>query len=114
MDYLFNLAHCRISGGELGGAREPLERAIELDPRHAESHYLLGTLALEAGRDSDSRNVARKHLQTAREINPRHGRAAARLGLLAMEERDFEAAVLLFRPRGLLGEEAVVSRHVKE
>ena len=53
-----------------------LQRAIELMPDHAQSHYLLGSAFLEEG----DRAAARAELDTA--IEPGHARALFRLGNL--------------------------------
>ena len=47
-----------------------VEKAVEMDPEHAESRYLLGRTLLRLGR----REEARRHLQAARKLKTEQGK----------------------------------------
>ena len=61
-------------------AREPLEKALALDPNSADAHANLGMVYLAAG----ERDRARAHLETALRLDPRS--QTARLGLARLAQ----------------------------
>lgn len=63
------------SGGDPKEARALAQRAVELDPRRADHHHLLGLLILETG----LKKVAKRHFEDAVKADPEHAEARAQL-----------------------------------
>jgi tetratricopeptide (TPR) repeat protein len=71
----------------------PLQRAVQMDPHHAESHRLLGLAYFRQQRLDDSIN----ELQRAIELDPSRGEAFYTLGLAYFQLGAFESASVHFR-----------------
>jgi tetratricopeptide (TPR) repeat protein len=72
----------------------PLDRAIELDDRHAaEAYYLKGMQQIQSG----GTTAAHAAFSAAVERNPRHFAAQNALGMLALRTNDNEQALRFFR-----------------
>ena len=90
---------CVLLGNEMQGrgrydtARMLFERAIELDPRHAEAHNNLGTVLSMTGR----RDAAGEHFRTAIALDPRHANALNNVGAMLLESSRAEEAAPYFQ-----------------
>ena len=94
--YLYATALSRESGAIPGETRAAaiaaLRKAIEIDPREARSHTLLGQLYLQAGEDG----TAALEWRTALKIDPENSTALYQLGLLYRKQgKEAEADRLL-------------------
>jgi len=78
----------RETGGERGQVREHLEKTVQLNPFHAEAHFLLGLLAANEGRHRDAVGP----LQRATEILPRQAYFWHALALACHHAGDREQA----------------------
>lgn len=76
-----------------GRALEAYQRAVELDPGHADAHINLGTLHYDLGQMAE----ARTHYERAIEADPRNALAHYNLGNVLDEEGDLEGAIAVFR-----------------
>lgn len=63
------------SSGDGKEARALAQRAVELDPRKADYHALLGQLVLEAG----VKKLAKRHFEDALKVDPEHPEAKAQV-----------------------------------
>lgn len=82
-----------LQAGQPAAAVERLERAVTLDPRHADARSNLG-LAYEAlGRIDE----AYAQFAAAVELNPYHGQALTNLGNLARKRGDLDKAIQAYR-----------------
>jgi tetratricopeptide (TPR) repeat protein len=79
---------CEIEDGDAQGARAAYERALELDPKHADAHVNLGCLEHEAGRLRE----AERHYRAALEVRPGDGTAAFDLGVVLEDLGDLDGA----------------------
>ncbi len=81
-------------GGTLSGQKNPrgavtaYQKAIQLNPTHAEAHYGLGN----ALRDSGDQSGAIAAFQKAIQLKPNYGEAHNNLGLLLYARKDLEGA----------------------
>jgi predicted Zn-dependent protease len=83
------VANIELGLGETGTARAELERITREHPRHADAHYLLGVLALDASPES-----ARADFQRYLELAPdgeHAGEARGRLAELSFRDQNGEA-----------------------
>jgi tetratricopeptide (TPR) repeat protein len=72
---------CELEGTSTEAARDAYERALQLDPAHADAHVNLGRLLHEQGNTA----AAEKHYRAAVEANPEDETAAFNLGV-ALED----------------------------
>lgn len=72
-----------------GSAAADLQRAVQLMPDHAPSHYLLGTALLEEG----DRSGARRELEAALRLTPNHSGALYRLGMVQEAQGEIMEAI---------------------
>lgn len=90
---VFNTASALRTQGEFRGAAEAYRKCLELNPRHEDSLYYLGTSLYELGEYAESLAALRK----LTEVNPESGRGWAQLANTLSTfapgvPRDFEAA----------------------
>lgn len=74
-------AACHLEHESVDDARDAYERALELDPNHADAHINLGRILHEQRAPAE----AEKHYRAALEVDPRHPIAAFNLGV-ALED----------------------------
>lgn len=74
-------------------ARRAYERALELDPKHADAHVNLGCLEHEDGQLQS----AELHYRSALEADPEHAVAAFNLGVVLEDRRRFADACAAYR-----------------
>ena len=111
-------AYCRVGEtylielARVNDAVEPLERAIQMDPHHAQGRWLLGTAYFRQNR----LDAAIHELQRAVELDPSSTDALYTLGLAHYRGGEIEAASLRFnkdyRTRPLLREGVLESREL--
>jgi tetratricopeptide (TPR) repeat protein len=87
-DDWYNLA-CELEMSSLQEARDAYERALRVNPRHADAHVNLGRLLHEAGGPSD----AEDHYRAAIAADPEHETAAFNLGVALEDLGRIEDAV---------------------
>ena len=78
---------------EPADARRAYERALELDPKHADAHVNLGCLEHEAGH----LQRAELHYRAALEARAEHAVAAFNLGVVLEDRRRFAEACAAYR-----------------
>jgi tetratricopeptide (TPR) repeat protein len=81
-DHWYQLG-CELELSSIGEAKDAYERALRLDPNHADAHVNLGRLLHEQGSAAD----AEWHYRAAMTANPDHETAAFNLGV-ALEDLD--------------------------
>ncbi|MDP9193314.1 MAG: tetratricopeptide repeat protein [Acidobacteriota bacterium] len=79
-EHWFELA-CELEMSSVDSAKDAYERALAVDPKHADAHVNLGRLLHEQGATAD----AERHYRAAVEANPAHDTAAFNLGV-ALED----------------------------
>jgi Tfp pilus assembly protein PilF len=72
LDGLFKLARTAYDHDETAKAKERLAKVLEIDPNHAQSHYLLGLLLMREGANAE----AEKHLERFVQLAPNDPDAA--------------------------------------
>jgi Tfp pilus assembly protein PilF len=72
LDGLFKLARAAYDHDETAKAKEQLGKVLEIDPNHAQAHYLLGLLLMREG----SKAEAEKHLERFLQLAPNDPDAA--------------------------------------
>ena len=72
VDGLSKLAFAAFDSDDIPHAKEALGKALELDPNHARSHYLLGLILMREG----AKEEARSHLERFLELAPNDPDAA--------------------------------------
>lgn len=126
-DEWFDLG-CELELTDPAHARDAYERAVALDPSHADAHVNLGRLMHEQG----SAQQAARHYADALEANPRHETAAFNLGValedlgkldealdayrraLAIDPRNGDAHYNMAGIYERKGEKQAAIRHLKE
>jgi tetratricopeptide (TPR) repeat protein len=86
------MATAKLNAHEISGAREDLEKAIELNPQLPEAHAYLGLAAVSAGDFEAAAAAFRSELQ----IDPYNFTAVSQLGILAKHDQRFDEALSLF------------------
>jgi tetratricopeptide (TPR) repeat protein len=90
-DALFAQAVRLESGGLWAEAADALQKAVAIDPEHAETAYRLGRSEEHLGRDAD----ARRHLELARDLDTLRFRADSRTNAIVREVARREGGVRL-------------------
>lgn len=91
-DALIGLAAAQADGGDLAGAGQTLERAIDSQPRYAASHTEYGILLLRQGRPRD----AVVPFQRVTDLEPDNAGAFNNLGVAHLNAGDFAQAADAF------------------
>ena len=91
--------------GNMEEAIARAQRVIQLNPRHAPAHNLIGAASATLGQNDRARQAFRASL----EASPRDASTYANLGLLEMESRNLDAAVSHFAEALTLDPENAVS-----
>jgi Flp pilus assembly protein TadD len=79
----FDFAAALFNLQRTADAEEPARRAVELNPRYAPPHYLLGRVAEELGRSAEAREHYTRFLATAsQKLAPLAADATTRLAAL--------------------------------
>ena len=89
----FGQARLKVVEGDLEGATESLQQAIEYDPRSAFLHTTLAEVQLQAGYDT----LARQSAEQALQVNPRDYGALMLLGNLHFRRNEFIPAADFFQ-----------------
>ena len=90
----------RLEGeGRWAEAANALQKAVEIDPEHAETAYRLGRCEARLGRDAD----ARRHLELARDLDTLRFRADTRTNAIVREVARREGGVRLVDAEEKLG-----------
>lgn len=92
VEALVNLANLLRSQGQFEAARLLLEPAIARNPNDTDLHLTLGSVFREAGDHAQ----AGEHYGVALALDPNHAAALSNLADLLADERDYEAAKLLY------------------
>ncbi len=88
----YDLGMLRAEGGDMTGAAEALERAIEMNPDHAAARLALARIHAGAGRREDAKREYRETLRA----DPRSGSAVKELMDLLYQDGDYvEGAAIL-------------------
>jgi len=82
-----------VAQGHLAGARQSLERAIELDPDSTIAHIALGLVADGEGHYAE----AQRHYEAALAAEPNRYEVQNNLGMSRLMSEDFEGAASAFR-----------------
>ena len=90
---LLDAAEKAIAANDLAGATTHARRAADLDPRSAEAHRLLGTIALAAGREAD----AEREFTAAIVLDASNPRAEIGLARLADRQKKWNTAATHYR-----------------
>lgn len=85
--------------GEIEAAQQFLQAALQLDPQFAETHFMLGSLALQQG----DTNRARRHMVEAQQWDALRFRPAPRLNQMAREVAREMSGVTLVDAAMVLG-----------
>lgn len=105
-------AHALLTSNDVMGAQDAAQRLLELDPDHAEGHFLSGYLrsaqAQQHGADSAVLAAARAALERAVALCPQHGPAHARLAQLFPDDEAAAARHRLAAARAMLDDPATV------
>jgi spermidine synthase len=89
---LYYAALAGFLSGDLQAAVAEAERAVQIDPRHALAHNLIGSASAAAGR----RDRAREAFQASLAVDPREPTTYANLGRLEAESGNRAAAIAYF------------------
>lgn len=84
---------CELELTDIEQAKEAYDRAIALDPRHADAHVNLGRLLHEQNAPA----AAEKHYRAAVEADPAHPTAAFNLGVALEDLGRFTAAIEAYK-----------------
>jgi tetratricopeptide (TPR) repeat protein len=86
------LATAKLNAHDIPGAREDLEKAIELNPRLPEAHAYLGLAMVSTGDFEAAAGAFRSELQ----LDPYNFTAIFQLGMIAKRDQRFDEALSLF------------------
>jgi len=89
-DLWANVASGRLAAGRADDARKAAAKAIELSPKLARAHAILGLVALNHDKKPDE---ARKHLQAAKQADPAYFFAPFHLANIAEKEGRTDEAI---------------------
>jgi tetratricopeptide (TPR) repeat protein len=84
-----NVARARIQEGNMAGAEAMLQRALQIDPELAKTHFFLGTALKSLGRYDE----AIEHLRKASQKYPRDRVVLNQLGRVLFLQRQYIPAV---------------------
>jgi Flp pilus assembly protein TadD len=87
-----NVARAQLQEGDVDGAIQMLERALQLSPRLAKAHFFLGTALKTVGRYDE----ALRHLHVAAEQYPRDRVVLNQIGRVQFLQRRFDEAISSF------------------
>jgi tetratricopeptide (TPR) repeat protein len=90
---LIVLGRSLTKSGQYQEARVVLRRVLQLSPRSAEAHYLLGWGAARSPSEPDHIQRAEQYYREVLRLNPLHAGARLELGRLALQRHDPPAAV---------------------
>jgi Flp pilus assembly protein TadD len=90
---LLDAAEKAIAAGDFAGATTHARRATEIDPRSAEAHRLLGTIALAAGQEAD----AEREFTAAVVLDASNPRAEMGLARIAERQKKWNTAASHYR-----------------
>lgn len=85
---LYQRAGTELQQGQQAAAVQSLQKALDLFPKYAEAHHLLGVTFATMDRFDE----AKAELKTAVELHPNFARAFLDLGMLSMRAKDWPAA----------------------
>jgi Flp pilus assembly protein TadD len=88
-----------LNDGDIEGASQQIEHALQQDPNELEAHYYRGMIARQRGDLSG----ALKEMELVVHANPQHVQAQAELGTLAMQLGDLDRARQAFEQAILFG-----------
>jgi len=88
-----------LNDGDVEGASQQIERALQQNPNELEAHYYRGMIARQRG----DLPGALKEMELVVHANPQHVQAQAELGTLAMQLGDLDGARQAFEQAVLFG-----------
>jgi len=91
-DDLYAMA-CAMEETDAGEAKEAYEKALEIDPHHADAHVNLGRILHEEGAPA----AAEQHYRAALEVDPKHETAIFNLGVALEDLGRIRDAVAAYR-----------------
>jgi type IV pilus biogenesis/stability protein PilW len=89
----FRLGQVQLEQGKTMQAIESLDKALKLDPEHAEAHYFLGYIRYQ----QSEYKPAEKEFRKAIKINPYFTDAHNHLGLVYREMKEYDKALAEFQ-----------------